>query len=52
MPDRESGSSLQDNLSDKSNLNLVNVYYSDVENSVVPVEHSGLRPYRFERRRV
>ena len=42
-------SSSEDNLSDESDSNLVNLYDSDVENSVV---HSGLRPYRFEPRRV
>ena len=52
MEDRESGSSSEDNLSDESDSNLVNLYDSDVENSVVPVEHSGLHPYRFEPRRV
>ena len=41
----ESGSSSEDNLSDDSNSNLVNLCDSDVENSVVPVEHSGQRPY-------
>ena len=40
------------NLSDESDSNLANLYDSDVENSVVPVEHSGPRPYRFEPRRV
>ena len=48
MEDRESGSSSEDNLSDESDSNLVNLYDSDVENSVVPVEHSGLHLYRFE----
>ena len=43
--DQESGSSLEDNLSDESDSNLVNLNYSDVENSAVPVEHTGLRPY-------
>ena len=52
MEDRESGSSSDDNLSDESDSNLVNLYDSDVENSVVPVELSELRPYRFEPRRV
>ena len=52
MANRESWSSSKDNLSDESNSNLVNLYDSDVENSVVPVEHSGPRPYRFEPRRV
>ena len=52
MEARESGSSSDDNLSDESDSNLVNLYDSDVDNSVVPVEHSGLRPYRFEPRRV
>ena len=50
MQDRESESSLEDNLSDESDLNLVNLYDGDVENSVVPVEHSGPRSYRFEPR--
>ena len=36
MADRESGSSSEDNLSDGSDSNLVNLYDSDVENSVVP----------------
>ena len=52
MADRESESSSEDNLSDETDSNLVNLYDSDVENSVVPVEHSGPRPYRFEPRRV
>ena len=52
MADRESGSSSEDNLSDESDSNLVNLYDSDVEKSVVPVEHSGPRLYRFEPRRV
>lgn len=52
MADRESGSSLEDNLSDGSDSNLVNLYDSDVENSVVLLEHSGPLPYRFEPRRV
>ena len=42
MADRESWSSSEDNLSDESDSNLVNLYDSDVENSV---EHSGSRPY-------
>ena len=50
--DRESGSSSQDNLSDKSDSNLVNLYDTDVENSVVPVKQSGPRPYQFQPRRV
>ena len=45
MEDRESGSSSEDNLSDESDSNLMNLYDSGVENSVVPLEHSGLRPY-------
>ena len=49
MADRESWSSSEDNLSDESDSNLVNLYDSDVENSV---EHSGSRPYEFEPRRV
>ena len=52
MEDRESESSSEDNLSDKSESDLMNLYDSGVENSVVPVELSGLRPYRFEPRRV
>ena len=52
MEDQESGSSSEDNLSDESNSNLVNLYDSDIESSVVPVEHSGLPPYRFEPQRV
>ena len=52
MEDRESGSNSEDNLSDESDSNSMNLYDSGVENSVVPVEHSGLRPYRFEPRRV
>ena len=52
MADRESGSSSEDILSDDSDSNLVNLYDSDVENSVVPVEQSGPRPYQFEPRRV
>ena len=51
MADRESGSSSEDNLSDESDSNLVNLYDSDAENSVVPVEYSGPRPYQFEPRR-
>ena len=49
MADRETWSSSEDNLSDESDSNLVNLYKSDVENSV---EHSGSRPYQFEPRRV
>ena len=45
MEDRESGSSSEDNLSDESDANLVNLHDSDVKKSVVPVEHSRLRPY-------
>ena len=41
MADRESRSSSEDILSDDSDSNLVNLYDSDVENSVVPVEQSG-----------
>ena len=52
MANRESGSSSEDNLSDESDLNLVNLYKSDIENSVVPVENSGPRPYRFVPQRV
>ena len=53
MADRESGSSSEDHvLSDDSDSNLVNLDDSDVENSVVPVEQSGPRPYQFEPRRV
>ena len=52
MADRESGSSSEDILSDDSDSNLVNLYDSDVENSVVPVEQSGPHPYQFEPRRV
>ena len=34
-------------------MRAIQIWYdSDVENTVVPVEHSGLRPYRFEPRRV
>ena len=49
MADRESWSSSEDNLSDESDSNLVNLYDSDVENSV---EHSGSCPYQFEPREV
>ena len=49
MADGESWSSSEDNLSDESDSNFVNLYDSDVENSV---EHSGSRPYQFEPRRV
>ena len=49
MVDRESWSSSEGNLSDESDSNLVNLYESDVENSV---EHSGSRLYQFEPRRV
>ena len=52
MEDRESGSSSEDNLSDESDSNLMNLYDSGVANSVVPVKHSGQCPYRFEPRRV
>lgn len=52
MADQESVSSSEDNLSDGSDSNVVNLYDSDVENSVLPVKHSGPRPYRFEPRRV
>ena len=49
MADRESWSSSEDNLSDESDSNLVNLYDSDVENSV---EHSGSRLFQFEPRKV
>ena len=49
MAGRESWSSSEDNLSDESDSNLVNLYDSDVE---ILVEHSGLRSYQFEPRRV
>ena len=49
MADRESWNSSENNLSDESDSNLVNLYDNDVENSV---EHSGSRPYQFEPRRV
>jgi len=52
MADRERRSSSEDNLSDESDSNVVNLYDSDVINSVVPVEQSGPRPYEFESRRV
>ena len=52
MADRKSWSSSEGNFSDESYSNLVNLCDSDVENSVVPVEHSGPRPYQFEPRRV
>lgn len=52
MADRESGSSSDYLLSDDCDSNLVNLYDSDVENSVVAVEQSGARPYEFEPRRV
>ena len=45
MADWESWSSSEDNLSDENDSNLVNLYDSDLENSV---EHSGSRPYEFE----
>ena len=48
MADRVSESSSEDDLLDESDSNLVNLYDSDVENSVVPVEQSGPRPYQFE----
>ena len=52
MADRERSSCSEDNLSDESDSNVVNLYDSDVINSVVPVEQSGPRPYQFEPRRV
>ena len=52
MADRESRSISGDNLSDESGSNVVNLYDSDEESSVVPVEQSGPRPYQFEPRRV
>ena len=52
MADRKSWSSSEGNFSDESYSNLVNLCDTDVENSVVPVEHSGPRPYQFEPRRV
>jgi len=52
MADRERRSSTEDNLSDESDSNVVNLYDSDVINSVVPVEQSRPRPYQFEPRRV
>ena len=47
MADRESESGSEDILSDDSVSNLVNLYESDVENSVLPVEQSGPRLYQF-----
>jgi len=52
MMDRERRSSSEDNLSDESDSNEVNLYNSDVINSVVPVEQSGPRPYQFKPQRV
>ena len=52
MVDRERESSSEDILSDDSDSNLVNLYDSDVENSVVPVEQSEPCLYQFEPRRV
>jgi len=52
MADWESGSSLENILSDDRDSNLVNLYDSDVENSVVTVKQSGPCPYQFEPRRV
>jgi len=52
MADWESGSSSEDLLSDESDSNLVNLYGSDVENSVVAVEQSRPRPYQSEPRRL
>ena len=52
MADRERSSSSEDNLSDESDSNVVNLYDSDVITSVVPVGQSGPRPYQFEPRRV
>ena len=52
MADRKSWSCSEGNFSDESYSNLVNLCDSDVENSVVPVEHSGPRPYQFQPRRV
>ena len=52
MVDRKSWSILEGNFSDKSDSNLVNLYDSDEENSVVLVEQSVPRPYQFEPRRV
>ena len=52
MADRKSWSSSEGNFSDKSDSDLVNLYDSDEENSVVLVEQSVPRPYQFETRRV
>ena len=52
MADRKSWRSSEGNFSDESYSNLVNLYDSDEENSVVLVEQSVPRPYQFEPRRV
>ena len=52
MVDRKSWSSSEGNFSDKSDSDLVNLYDSDEENSLVLVEQSVPRPYQFEPGRV
>ena len=52
MAARRSSSSSEDLISEESDTNNINFYGSDVEDSFVPLEECGPRPYRFEPRRV
>ena len=52
MAARRSSSSSEDLISEESDTNNLNFYGSDVEDSFVPLEECGPRPYRFEPRRV
>ena len=52
MAARSSSSSSDDMLSQESDSNNINFYGSDVDDSFVPLEECGPRPYQFEPRRV
>ena len=52
MAARKTSSTSEDILSDKSDLNVLNLYDSDVENLMKRFEESGPLPYQFEPRRV
>ena len=52
MVARKASSTSEDILSDESDLNVLNLYDSDLENLVKRFEESGPLPYRFEPRRV
>ena len=52
MAARKTSSTSEDILSDESDLNVLNLYESDVENLMKRFEESGPLPYQFEPRRV